>query len=190
MSYKTEFASNNADLQTILDVVNSLPDKKSTVDVTVKFSYDLSANVGQVNEVIIDGVSYSLSDSAVSDWTDLTKVFAVAIGTEITVNCIRGYSMSGKGGIFYNGAQKDVSTQTGTNSFTFTVNGDTTIDCYAISGSANYRYGTITITGNEAQDTDTESTFFPTDSGGTTYKSKFADNNVDLRAMLDTINAL
>lgn len=35
-----------------------------------------------------------------------------------------------------------------------------------------------------------ESTFTPTNSGGTTYNSKFADNNTDLQTILGMVNAL
>lgn len=58
-----------------------------------------------------------------------------------------------------------------------------------VDGSGQF-YGVVAITTSEASGGSTDSTFTPTDSGGTTYKSKFADNNVDLQAILDKVNAL
>lgn len=74
-----------------------------------------------------------------------------------------------------------------TDFYQYVVNGDVTIDCIANGTIYDGQSARTLISPSEA--TGGES-FTPTDSGGTTYKSKFADNNTDLRAILENVNEL
>lgn len=188
MSYKTAFASNNADLQTILDKVNSLPDKAKGCKVHVKTLMENGPY--SYATVTIGGTTYYASTDK-----NPNTIVEVESGTEITLLVKGTASIASKSYIAIDGEKVVSSAGMMGVSYAYTVTKDITVELNA--GVATYTYGFINVvTGKVDGDPDisfvpeTQSTFVPTDSGGTTYKSKFADNNVDLRAMLAKIEGL
>lgn len=181
MSYKSEFASNNADLQTILDVVNGLPDKVKKCKVYLNVVE--SSTSYTYATVYINGTEYVANLEETPEGTVVEVDPGTTIGLNASGSGISSNEMSYievDGEIVASGGQ----------SYGHTVNKDTTVE-FGVGTSGSYQYGYIHVTTLDTQtDTSTTSTFTPTDSGGTTYKSKFADNNVDLQKMLEAVNAL
>lgn len=181
MSYKSEFASNNADLQTILDVVNGLPDKVKKCKVYLNVTESNSSYMFAT--ATIDGMQYVAN----SDKTPEGTVVEVNQGDKITLY-VNDTTPPASYAYIDIAGERVASGRAQT--YIHTVNEDTIVNLAAHgTGSTVYGYIEVHLLDTET-DTETESTFTPTDSGGTTYKSKFADNNVDLRKMLEAINAL
>lgn len=99
MSYKSEFASNNTDLQTILDMVNGLPDKGSGEAelelITVYMSSDsVASTLHHLNangEYVTSTISYVVSATTIKGSLCLitpnspnsARSFAVTAGTNL-----------------------------------------------------------------------------------------------------------
>lgn len=191
MSYKEEFASNNTDLQTILDVVNGLPDKAKTCKVYVK-TLASSGYYPNYATATIGDTTYVANKESSPD-----TIVEVEIGTEITLLVKGTAAISDYANIIINGEKVVSSAGMAGVTYPYTVTQDTTVELSVNPTGEPYPYGVINVvTGEIEGDADislvpeSESTFTPTDSGGTTYKSKFADNNVDLQAILDKVNSL
>lgn len=183
MSYKSEFASNNADLRTILDVVNGLPDKVKKCKVTVSVPEGGGSSTSYANATVtINGTEYAAEYGAEA------KTVEVDPGTVITLYV----TATGLASNSYINVDGSVVASGGAQTYEYTVTKDITVELNVLRvDSSPILYGTIDVTTSDTEtDTETESTFTPTDGGGTTYKSKFADNNVDLQKMLDAVNAL
>lgn len=70
MSYKTDFQSNNADLQTVLDIVTAMPEAGgASTTLTINHSGDYSA---KVYHRPFDATTYTTTTVGYSDTTTLT----------------------------------------------------------------------------------------------------------------------
>lgn len=189
MSYKTEFASNNTDLQTILDMVNGLPDKVKKCKVYVKTVADVG-NYTQATVTIGDTTYYASADQ------NPDTIIEVESGTEITMVVKAVVSIADYATITIDGEKVVSDAGLMGESYSYAVTDDITVELNN-GASDSFPYGYINVvTGEVEGDVDVslvpeiESTFTPTDSGGTTYKSKFDDNNVDLQKMLELAQSL
>ena len=181
MSYKSDFASNNADLQSILDMVNALPDKVNKCKITIKRTSS-GASYNQA-KATINGTVYNCD--YVSNGAEET--IEVDPGTEVILSVSGSGAAGSKTAIIVDGSTVAAS---GTCTYTHTVSSDTVIELSSDSYSAYY-YGKVVVTTSETtSDPATDSVFTPTDSGGTSYKSKFADNNLDLQKILECLQQL
>ena len=133
----------------------------------------------ELASVEIDGTTYNAI-------TEGTVVVKVAPGTEIAFR-VSGSDTESSGYCWVTIDGDNVLSGAGT--YIHTVAEDIEIslgDQFASSSMGGF-FGVAYVT---TSDTEPESTFTPTDSGGTTYKSKFADNNTDLQKILGEVGNL
>lgn len=187
MAYKTEFQSNNADLQSILDMVNMLPDEpEPTEPIAVTIS-----GTGESGRcyATIGGTTYT------SEYDGDTSNISVIAGDVITFCVYSGkYIFLSEAAVEINGEKVAEASSVATpTTYEWTVPEGTT----SIEIVLEYDFmdcGMVTVStvssGGENSDNSSEFSFVPTDSGGTTYKSKFGDNNIDLQKLLAMILAL
>lgn len=138
--------------------------------------------------IVVDGVKYTAATT-----------LKVARGTTVTLEIYHIKATAGQktgwgtavvciGPSWAFGQNEEVYVNTpadgATDIYEYVANGDVAIDCIANGTMYEGRSASILISPSEATGGEA---FTPTDSGGTTYKSKFADNNADLRAILEKL---